>query len=161
MICFDFIDGSKVWELGIASAFLKSSEYLALAISENNSAFFINTTGDLTKVNLNNGMIEWLFPALDVSQNNLLNFFSTSNIVIKNETLFFSDSLLNTYSINLSDGYLNWKNKVGSTIDPIINNDNLFVLTENGYLVNIDNNNGNVVWSKNILKRIKKVKKED
>ena len=160
IVCFDFVDGSKIWELGSASRFIKSQEYLALAISKSNYAFFINTAGDLTKVNLNDGIIEWFFPTLDISESSLSDFFSTSNIVIENDTLFFSDSLSNTYSINLSNGYLNWKNEVGSTITPIINNDNLFVLTENGYLVNVDRNSGNVVWSKNILKKIKTSKRK-
>ena len=161
IICFKITDGSILWDLKtVFSSFVKSQNFLALAVAKNKYIFSINSSGDLSKVNLNNGQLQWSIPTLSTLINSKTDFFETSNIVIDKNTLFFSNSSSNTFSINFDSGWLNWQNPVNTNITPIVNGNNVFVLTKGGFLVNIKKDTGKILWSANILKNLKTKKKE-
>ena len=63
------------------------------------------------------------------------------------------------FSFNLKNGYLNWEQEVGSLNTPIIDRNNVFLVTNNGYFVNLDRLSGKIIWSVNILKIIKEKKR--
>ena len=60
----------------------------------------------------------------------------------------------------MSNGYLNWKVNIGSKNTPIIDRNNIFSVTDNGYFVNLDRESGKTIWSTNILKSLKKRKQD-
>jgi len=84
-------------------------------------------------------------------------FFKSSEIVISDNDIIFSVSS-SIFSFNLSNGFLNWKEDIGSKNTPIIDGNNVFLISDNGYFVNIDRNSGKIIWSTNILKILKKRK---
>ena len=63
-----------------------------------------------------------------------------------------------TFSFNLITGQLNWETKIGSINTPIIDGNNIFLITDNGYFANLNRKNGKIIWSTNILKILKKKK---
>ena len=62
-------------------------------------------------------------------------------------------------SYNLNSGYLNWRTNVSSVATPIVDDGNIFFVTENGYFVIIDINSGKIISSTNILKILKERKR--
>ena len=84
-------------------------------------------------------------------------FFRSSKIVLIDDEVIFSTKT-STFSFNLINGQLNWENNVGSTNTPIIYNNNIFIVTNNGYFLNLNRKTGKVIWSTNILKVLKKKK---
>ena len=62
------------------------------------------------------------------------------------------------FSYSLNNGYRNWKKNIGSKNTPIVDGDNVFLVTDNGYFVNLDRLTGKIIWSTNILKILKKKK---
>ena len=60
------------------------------------------------------------------------------------------------FSFNLSNGYLNWQKDISTNNTPIIDGNNVFLVTNNGYFVNLDKKSGKIIWSNNILKILKK-----
>ena len=80
--------------------------------------------------------------------------FKSSEIVISDNDIIFSVSS-SIFSFNLSNGYLNWKEDIGSKNIPIIDGNNVFLISDNGYFVNIDRSLGKIIWSTNILKILK------
>ena len=158
VICFNVKEGSRVWILDDKPSFIKSQKYLGLSLLENKYAYFISSSGIVSKVNSANGNILWSFPSIDGFLNYDTDFFSTSNIVVGDKEIIFSNLTSNTFSLDLNYGYPNWINEVKSSINPIISGDNVFILTDNGYLTNIDRNSGKLLWSNDILKLIKRKK---
>ena len=73
-------------------------------------------------------------------------------ISIKSEGNFFS------YDLNL--GTVIWESNVSSTSTPIIDGKNIFIVTENGYFVILNKNTGEIISSTNILKILKKKKRD-
>ena len=55
---------------------------------------------------------------------------------------------------------MNWKQKINSILRPAFIEDLIFTITNEGYFVVIDNDTGNLIRSTNILKNIKKKKRE-
>ena len=62
------------------------------------------------------------------------------------------------YSNDSDTGITNWKNDVNSIATPIIDGNNIFIVTENGYFVILNKNSGKINSSENILKILKKKK---
>ena len=55
---------------------------------------------------------------------------------------------------------MNWKVEIDSKNTPIVDGNNIFVVSDHGYFVNLDRNSGKINWSTNILKTLKKRKRQ-
>ena len=158
IFCVDIETGSKIWDIRAISSFIKSQQNLALAISKNNDLVVLNSSGDLIKAKASSGRIYWSLNAIGTLAHDT-DFFKSSEIVINDNEIFFSDSS-NFFSYDLSSGYLNWKINIGSKNTPIIDGNNIFSVTDNGYFVNLDRQSGKTIWSTNILKSLKERKQD-
>ena len=61
LLCLDTEKGSKIWDVRSISSFIKSQNFLALAISKEGDLVTLNSSGDLLKVKANNGKVYWSF----------------------------------------------------------------------------------------------------
>jgi outer membrane protein assembly factor BamB len=105
----------------------------------------------------NNGQIYWSLNATGSMVAQDTDFFKSSEIVISDNDIIFSTAS-SIFSVNLHNGYPNWRHDVGSKNTPIIDGNNVFLISDNGYFVNIERNLGKIIWSTNILKILKKRK---
>ncbi len=150
ILCFETEKGSKLWDIRSVSSFIKSQTPQSLALSRDKSLIVLTSFGDLIKIEPNTGAIFWSLSVLKSSFAHSDDFFKSSSLVIKDEDIIFSTSS-SLFSINLHQGFMNWKISTGLTNTPIIDEKNVFVITKNGYLINIDRKLGNIIWSTNIL----------
>ena len=88
-----------------------------------------------------NGRIYWTLSTSDSMSGGDSNFFGSSDIVIVDNEIIFSNSS-SIFSYNLINGYLNWKVNIGSKNTPIIDGNNVFLLSDNGYFVNLNRKSG-------------------
>mgnify|MGYP000462823205 FL=1 len=159
ILCFNTENGSKIWDIRSVPSFIKLQNFLSSAISKQGDVIAINSSGDLFKVNANNGKIDWSLNTLESTLAHATDFFKSSEIVIIDDNIIFS-SKSSIFSYNLNTGYTNWKQEVSSIGAPIIDGKNIFILTDNGYFVIIDKDTGILISSTNILKILKKKKQE-
>mgnify|MGYP000020505063 FL=1 len=159
ILCFNTKNGSKIWDIRSVPSFIKLQNFLSSAISKQGDVIAINSSGDLFKVNANNGKIAWSLNTLESTLAHATDFFKSSEIVIIDDNIIFS-SKSSIFSYNLNTGYTNWKQEVSSIGAPIIDGKNIFILTDNGYFVIIDKDTGIIISSTNILKILKKKKQE-
>ena len=159
ILCFNTKNGSKIWDIRSVPSFIKLQNFLSSAISKQGDVIAINSSGDLFKVNANNGKIDWSLNTLESTLAHATDFFKSSEIVIIDDNITFS-SKSSIFSYNLNTGYTNWKQEVSSIGAPIIDGKNIFILTDNGYFVIIDKDTGIIISSTNILKILKKKKQE-
>ena len=159
ILCFNTKNGSKIWDIRSVPSFIKLQNFLSSAISKQGDVIAINSSGDLLKVNANNGKIAWSLNTLQSTLAHTTDFFKSSEIVIIDDNIIFS-SKSSIFSYNLNTGYTNWKQEVSSIGAPIIDGENIFILTDNGYFVIIDKDTGIIISSTNILKILKKKKQE-
>ena len=159
ILCFNTKNGSKIWDIRSVPSFIKLQNFLSSAISKQGDIITINSSGDLLKVNANDGRVAWALSTLESTLAHATDFFKSSEIVIIDDDIIFS-SKSSIFSYNLNTGYTNWKQEVSSIGAPIIDGKNIFILTDNGYFVIIDKDTGIIISSTNILKILKKKKQE-
>ena len=124
---------------------------MRIVIEENEKVIFNNSIGDITALDANKGILLWQTP----TQNNLVYAESasliTSDLVLEKDSIFFSNNRNEFYSINKDNGFLNWKQKINSNIRPVISNDIIFTVSNEGFLYFIDSLGGNILKSNNLL----------
>ncbi len=159
ILCLHSEDGTKIWDVRSVSSFIKIQNFLSLAITNQDELIVINSAGDLLKLNINNGKVSWSFNTLETPLLHDADFFRSSRIVISENNIIFSvkSSIL---SYDLNTGYNNWKQEVSTINTPIVDKKNIFIVTDNGYFVVLNGDNGKIISSKNILKILKKSKRE-
>ena len=157
LLCLDIDEGIKIWDIRSITSFIKTQYFLALAISKEGDLVVLSSSGDLLKVKANNGKIYWSLNTTDSMFVNNTDFFKSSNITIGDNDIIFATSS-SIFSYNLNNGYRNWKEDIGSKNTPIIDGNNVFLVSDNGYFINLNRDSGKVIWSTNILKILKKKK---
>jgi len=157
LLCLNSKDGSVLWDVRTISSFIKSQNLLSLALSKKGDLVASNSSGDLLKANLNNGNVSWSINTLGSMLAHDTDFFKSSDIVIKDESIFFS-TRTSIFSINLKNGFTNWEKNINSISAPIVDNENVFIVSENGFFVILDQQKGRIISSTNILKILKKKK---
>ncbi len=146
-------NGSIIWNIRSTSSFIKSQNFLSLALSKQGDVIASTSSGELLKVNSINGNVDWSLNTLGISSS-ATDFFKSSDIVIINESVIFSNHL-EIFSYNLNNGYMNWRTKVSSIATPIVDGKNIFFVTEYGYFVIISLETGEIISSTNILTILK------
>ena len=115
-----------------------------LSVSDNYT-FFLNTYGSLYSLVNQSLKVNWfvnLNRSIDLNPSNLF----TSNQVInyKNKVIVPSNNYL--YVLN-NNGSIKYRKNFSSFIKPIIQNDKLFIITKNNFLICMELNNGNIIYS--------------
>jgi len=157
--CFSLIDGKKKWSYKTDAPLIKSQKRLSI-VAYDKKVIFNNSIGDVTAVSNLDGSLLWQTPTQSSKIYNEAMFYKISDLVIKENNLFFSDNANNFYSIDLETGALNWKQKINSSLRPVILNNIALTVTNEGYFVVIKKKNGNIIKSVYLLKKIKKKKRK-
>ena len=118
-----------------------------------NSLFFLNSFGSFYSINLNLKKVDWfinLNQTTDLTTSNL--FYGEQIVSFKNRAVVASNQ--STYLIDAQTGSIVKNNNFLSNLKPIINNEYVFYLTKNDFLIASDLKTGNILYSYNIKKKI-------
>ena len=148
--CFKINNGSECWNLQTEDSFTLSGIKYSLIIS-NGMVVFSNSIGDITAVDEQTGLILWQLPTQSSNIVNETYNFKNSKLVSDGNSIYFSNNKNEFYSIDAKTGTTNWTNQINSTITPIIINNLIFTVSEEGYLYVIEKNQGNIIRISNLF----------
>ncbi len=152
------INGDQILGLETFPSFLKTKYKTNISLDiKSNNMFFITSNGELYSINYSSNNINWLsniFPK-NFSGSEL---FYSSPLVNKNDKIYFSSSV-STYSINAYNGIINWELPFSTNLRPIVTDQFVFIASEEGFIININNSTGKVNWSKSLYKGKSKLKR--
>ncbi len=153
--CYSIVDGKRLWEYKSENTFIKSIKKLSLVLSDD-KAIFINSVGDINALELQNGNLIWQTPTQGIFTNE--NSFSIiySDIVLDDKTLLISNNNKELFALELGTGSILWKQNISSISRSSIIDKMIFTINDNGYLIVIDKENGNILRSTNIKTNQKK-----
>jgi len=156
--CFSIIDGNEIWNFKTENTFIKSQKKLSVIIKDE-IVYSLNTLGDLTALNINDGSLVWQTPTQ--SNEIFLNAFSLKNseMILNNENIYFSNNKNDFFSIDSRTGIVNWKQTVNSSLKSTISENYIFNISEEGYLFVIDAETGNIIRITDVFATFKKRKK--
>ena len=159
IICLSAKDGSIIWNIFSISSFIKSQNYLSLAVTRKGDLFAINSSADLFKISSIDGKIYWSSNLSSSMLADASDFFESSEIVVVDDVIIFSAES-SIYSYNIATGIMNWQSEPSSAGTPIVVEKNIYVITKNGFFVILDKDTGKVTSSTNILKILKRKKQK-
>ena len=157
--CFSIKNGKELWNYKTDKSFIKSPQKLSLVIN-NNRVIFMNTLGDVSSVDIENGKLLWQTP----TQSNQIyeSSFSLKNsdLILDKKGIFFSNNKNEFYALDETTGIVLWKQNLNSNLRSTFIENLIFSVTLEGYLVILDARNGNILRMTNIFERIKKYEKK-
>ena len=152
--CYKIKDGSECWNLQTDASFTVPDIKYSLIIVKNN-VIFNNSLGDITAVNIETGLITWQLPTQSSSIINETYNFKNSKLVSDGNSIFFSNNKNQFYSIDLKTGTINWINKINSIIKPVLIENLILTVSNEGFLYILDKNKGNILRVTDLLKNYK------
>ena len=156
--CFSIKDGKELWNIQTESSLIRSQKKLSMIIVDN-MIYFSNSIGDISGVDIERGQLIWQLP----TQNNLIYeaafSLETSDIISDSKTLFFSNNKNQFFSIDLGSGSFNWENKINSSLRPTLIGNYLFTVSNEGYLIVIDKQSGNIIRVTDVFRNFKQKKR--
>ena len=142
------------------SSFTISNTDYSLVIIDN-QVIFNNSIGDITAVDISSGLIIWQLPTQSSNIINQTYNFKISNLVSDGKSIFFSNNRNEFYSVDIKTGSLNWKNDISSNLTPIILDEFIITISEDGYLFTIQKNQGNILRINDVYSSYKPKHRKD
>ena len=158
--CYEIKNGNECWNLKTEDSFTISNSKLSLIVVDD-LVVFSNSIGDITAVDIETGLIIWQLPTQSSSIINETYNFKISKLVSDGSSIYFSNNRNEFYSVDLKNGIINWKNEISSSITPVITGNLIFTVSEDGYLLVIEKNKGNIIRVTDLLKNYKIKKRKD
>ena len=149
--CFYLKDGTECWNIKTEDSFTVSNSKFSMLIKDN-LVIYNNSLGDITAVDVSSGLIQWQLPTQTSSIINETYGFNFSKLVSDGRSIYFSNNKNQFYSVDLKSGTTNWMNEINSILTPIIIDNFIFTVSENGYLFTIQKNEGNIIRINDIYK---------
>ena len=157
--CFSIKSGEILWSAPTELTVVSSQKKQSLVLVDN-LVIFTNSIGDLTAVDSNNGEIIWQTPTQVLGGNQHITL-RNSEIVSDGETIFISNNNNEFFALDIRTGIIKWKQQINSEIRPVVVSNYIVTISNEGLLVIINKNEGNILRINNILKNIKKKKRKE
>ena len=157
--CYSNKDGKLIWQHKTEKSFINSSKKLSILI-KNNIVIFSNSLGDITAINAKNGSLIWQKFTQNSKIYKDIMTLKMSNLIINNDSIYFSNNKNKFYSIDFNTGITNWTQEISSNIKPTIIGNFIFTISLDGYFFIIEKNSGNILRITNIFKSLKMSKND-
>ena len=156
--CFSMKNGDSLWTVPTQLTIVRSQKKQSIVIV-GNLVIFSNSIGDLTAVDINNGDLIWQTPtqAIGLAKNITLR---NSDLVSDGVSVFMSSNKNQFVAMDIKTGIIRWKQEVNSDIRPVVVSDYIITISNEGLMVLLNKTDGSILRINNILKNIKKKKRE-
>ena len=156
--CYSIKDGEELWNIKTDTSFVKSQKKLSLIISEG-KVYFNNTVGDVSAVDIDRGKLVWQTPTQDSSIYESSFYLKMSDLILANKSILFSNNKNEFFSLDINTGTLIWQQKINSSVRSTVVDNFVFSVTEEGFLVIIESETGDIIRITNVFNRIKEKKR--
>ncbi len=153
--CYSLKNGNELWKVKTEKTFINSQKKLSLIIVDN-KVYFNNSIGDISAVDIENGILLWQTPTQSSEIYEDAFFLKTSDLIADNNSIIFSNNKNEFFSLDIKTGILNWKQKINSNLRSTLVDDIIFAISMEGFLIVIDNSSGNIMRITDIFRQFKK-----
>ena len=156
---FSIKDGKELWNFDTDNPFIKSQKKLSL-VTKGEVVFFINSIGDVTALDSNDGSLVWQTPTQSTLIFQDAFTLENSDIIFANDTIYFSNNRNEFFAIDARSGFLKYKQNINSSLRSTVIENYVFSVSKEGFLFVTDDKTGNVLRIINIFKYIENKKKQ-
>ena len=158
--CFSLETGDLLWSVKTQQSLLRSQKKQSLILN-NDKVFFSNSIGDVTAVNISSGKVIWQTPTQSNVTFGNTYFLKLSDIVSDEVSIFVSNNNNQFLSIDLLSGAINWRQDFSSELRPAIIGNYLFTISDNGLLIAMNKESGQIIRINDLFKNIKEKRKKN
>ena len=158
--CFSLETGEILWSVKTQRSLLRSQKKQSLILN-NDKVYFSNSIGDVTAVSISNGNIIWQTPTQKNITPSSTYFLKLSDIVSDKDSIFVSNNNTQFFSIDILSGAINWRQDFSSELRPAIIGDYLATISDNGLLVVMNKETGQIIRINDLFKNIKEKRKKN
>ena len=154
LFIIDKLKGNLVKQVPSERTIINNSFKNNIALGDK-EILYLNTYGSLYSIENKNFKLKWfinLNNSFDSGLNNL--FFGTNLVYFKNKIFVSSNDSF--YILDSKTGANLHKKNFSSFLRPILNNNYIFFITKNNFLLAIDVQSGDIIYSYNIAQKISK-----
>ena len=153
MYFFDKKNGELLKFIPTEETIIKNQFINNLSVTGEKNLLFLNTYGSLYSIDVRTMKIIWF---INLNRSTDIN---PSNLFMSNEIVNYSDKILitssdNFFIINKKMDQLKKKFSFSSLIKPIINENYVFLITKNNFLILLDLNTNKILYSSDIDNQI-------
>ena len=160
---FDSKTGNQNWSYESATNIIKNYSAFQVVVEQDN-LIFSNDLGDLYCIDLIQKNLKWSV-SLEANTNltNANNLLQISKIIIKDNNVFLSTNKNKLFNLNLNSGQVNWIVDLPdvSTVTSLVAQNKLINITDNGYILVLEKENGSILYKKNLLSNLKNLIKDE
>ena len=156
LFVIDINTGEEIWRYD-ASIVSAISNGAASPVVDSNFVIFPSNTGELISLDTTTGSLMWSTSlVIEGSISGSLELTDIDSGPVMHKGLIYSSSLSGKFSvIDSISGGLIWEVPIKTSNNPIINGDAVFILSNDGRLINLFNNDGNIRWISDFSQEIK------
>ncbi len=148
---FNILSGKQNWSYETGTQTAKSYKAYRVSIS-NNKLLFSNDFGKITCIDLDKQTVLWSRTLQLSTAYQDMNLLELADFVTENNNLYITSSFGRFLKLDLNNGNILWSNNIYSaTTIPIINNNSVALITDNGFLNIFDKASGKILYKKNLL----------
>jgi outer membrane protein assembly factor BamB len=148
---FNTLSGKQNWSYETGTQTAKSYKAYRVSIS-NNKLLFSNDFGKITCIDLDKQTVLWSRTLQLSTAYQDMNLLELADFVTENNNLYITSSFGRFLKLDLNNGNILWSNNIYSaTTIPIINNNSVALITDNGFLNIFDKASGKILYKKNLL----------
>ena len=156
--CFSLETGDLLWSVKTQQSLLRSQKKQSLILIDD-KVYFSNSIGDVTAVNIS-GKVIWQTPTQSNVSFGSTYFLKLSDIISDKKSIFVSNNNNQFFSIDLLSGAINWKQDFSSKVRPAIIEDYLVTISDDGLLIVMSKETGQIVRINDLFKNIKEKRKK-
>ena len=156
--CFSLETGDLLWSVKTQQSLLRSQKKQSLILIDD-KVYFSNSIGDVTAVNIS-GKVIWQTPTQSNVSFGSTYFLKLSDIISDKKSIFVSNNNDQFFSIDLLSGAINWKQDFSSKVRPAIIEDYLVTISDDGLLIVMNKETGQIIRINDLFKNIKEKRKK-
>ena len=149
---YSIIDGKEIWSSRTDSTLVRSQKKLSMVII-GSYIYFNNSLGDISAIDIKTGELMWQRPTQSTSSYENVYALENSQVISDNKNLYFSNNKNKFFSIDLKTGSINWQQTVNSSLKSTLIEKYIFTISNNGFLIIMDKNSGNVIRITNLFEK--------
>tara|TARA_X000000950_G_scaffold65481_1_gene80481 strand:- start:2982 stop:4319 length:1338 start_codon:yes stop_codon:yes gene_type:complete len=153
LLIIDKVSGDLLKQLPTEPTVIKNNFKNNFALDEEKTLFFLNSYGSLYAIDLDVLDVKWFLNLNSTFDLNPSNLFASNQIIYQNKKIIISSQHF-IYIIDSNTGSILYKNNFSTYIRPIINNDYLFLISKNNFLISLNLSNLKILYSYNIDEQI-------
>ncbi len=154
LICISIKNGKLLWSVPTELTVVSSQKKQSIVLTDK-TVIFTNSVGDITSVDFENGEIIWQTPTRNLGFGNNITL-RNSDIVSDGKNIYISNNKNEFISIDIDTGTTKWKQNINSELRPALISNYIVTVSNEGLLIILNKNNGNIIRINDIFKGMKK-----